>query len=385
MKILVVDENDVNLKIYAGLVKKHEYGDTVCFSSSREALEWAAHNEVDLAIIDYNMPTPDGLECVTALRSMENKRHLPILMVTALHSRNVRQSALECGASDFLTKPLDAAEFSARLKNMLILGQSQKRLSETAHWLAEQVKSATAEITRSERETILKLSATAELRNPEPSGDLSRMASYCRCIAAGAGLSPTEQEAIMTAAPLRDLGMIVIPESILRKPAKLTPEEFELMQRHTTVGHEILKDSTSRVLQLAAEIALTHHEKYDGSGYPRGLKGESIPLVGRICALGDAFDALTSARPYKKAVTSHAAVAEINLKSGVHFDPDLVNVFNAVLPELLQIKGQTAEDSPSKTVLLANPKRSNGTRKKTPAKAGVIRKRVQQPSQLTEG
>lgn len=338
MNILIVDDSSVNLKIYASLVEKLGTGDGVCFTTSSAALEWASAHEVDLAIVDYNMPAPDGLEFIQLMRAMPQKEDVPILMITADHARDVRYAALERGANDFLTKPIDAAEFSARVKNMLALRLSQKQLAETANWLAEQVKAATAELATRERETIITLSTAAERRNPETGAHLARMAQYCEIIAAGAGLSKTEQELILAAAPLHDIGKIAVPDYILLKPGKLTADEFALMKQHTTVGYDILKNSHSSLLKIAAEIALTHHEKYDGSGYPSGLTTAGIPLVGRICALSDVFDALTSVRPYKDAWPTGDAVAEINENNGRHFDPTLVKAFNDVLPELLRVK-----------------------------------------------
>jgi putative two-component system response regulator len=364
MNILVVDDDKVNLKVYAALLSKHGYGEGRCFLSSSKALDWARNQDVDLAIVDYNMPAPNGLEFISIFRSINDKEQVPILMVTAEHASEVRYAALERGANDFLTKPIDAVEFSARVKNMLALSQSQKQLAETANWLAEQVKAATAEIASRERETILKLSIVAERRDPEASLHLIRMANYCRIIARGEELSEAEQELILTAAPLHDVGKVAVPDSILLKPGKLTPEEYAVMRQHTTIGFDMLKGSSSRLLQLAAEIALNHHEKYDGSGYPRRLRGQEIPLVGRICAVSDVFDALTSTRPYKNAWRVEDAVAEINRTSGAHFDPALVAIFNKVLPDLLEIKARYA------TVGTTWPqrnlhKRSNGARKRS--------------------
>lgn len=338
MNILVVDDNQVNLKLYARLVKKHELGSAHCFPDSNAALDWTRHNDADLIIVDYNMPAPNGLEFISLFRSMDDKhQQVPVLMVTADRAKEIRYAALQRGASDFLTKPLDPAEFCDRVKNMLALSQSQKQLAETADWLAEQVKAATAEIASRERETIIKLSAAAERRNPETGVHLMRMANYCQAIGRRLGLSGPDLELLTTAAPLHDIGKIAIPDSILLKPAKLTAQEFAIMKQHTIVGFEMLKDTNSKLLLLAAEIALTHHEKFNGSGYPYGLHGDQIPLVGRICAISDVFDALCSERPYKHAWPIDKAVAEIKRGSGTHFDPELVTLFGGALPEIVQI------------------------------------------------
>lgn len=327
-----------NSSIFTSLVKKNAFGIAHCFTSSKQALKWAETHEVDLAIVDYNMPAPDGLEFIRLLRKMAGKQLLPILMVTVASAKEIRYAALECGANDFLTKPLDIVEFLARVKNMSAISRLQNELAETANWFAEQVKAATRDIANRERETILKLSVVAERRNPQTSGHLHRMSHYCRCIAGGQGSSQADQDLLFAAAPLHDIGKVAIPDSIQLKRGPLTREEFAIMKQHTTAGFDILNGSGSNLLQLAAKIALTHHEKYDGSGYPNGLEGHKIPLVGRICALSDVFDALTSSRAYKDAWSIEDAVAEINRGSGAQFDPRLVGVFNSVLPELLAIK-----------------------------------------------
>jgi len=356
MNILVVDDNQVNLKLYARLIKKHDLGVATCFTSSNEALDWTRAHEADLIIVDYSMPSPNGIEFISIFRSIDDKhQQVPVLMVTADHAKEIRYAALQRGASDFLTKPLDAAEFCARVRNMLALSESQRQLAETANWLAEQVKLATAEIASRERETIIKLSAAAERRDPDTGVHVMRMAYYCQAIARGIGLSNGEQELMLAAAPLHDIGKIAIPDAILLKPGKLNPQEFAVMKQHTVVGFEMLKDTSSKLLLVAAEIALTHHEKYDGSGYPYGLHGEQIPLVGRICAVSDVFDALCSERPYKHAWPVNEAVEEINRCSGTHFDPQLVDVFNEALPELLEVSRRFLDRAPGRT-------RATGTR-----------------------
>ncbi len=261
MNILLVDDSVVNLKIYAALIEKHSLGDGYSFSSSAEAVRWASEHEVDLLVVDHNMPAPNGIEFIKLFRAMPEKEQVPILMVTAEQGREVRYAALECGANDFLTKPVDAIEFSARATNMLALRQAQKQLGETADWLTEQVKASTVEIAARERETIIKLSAAVERRNPETRSHLARMASYCYALACAKGLDLQERDLILTAAPLHDIGKLAISDSILLKPGKLTSEEFAIMKRHTTDGFEMLTGSSSRLLQLAAQIALSHHEK----------------------------------------------------------------------------------------------------------------------------
>jgi putative two-component system response regulator len=234
----------------------------------------------------------------------------------------------------------------ARVRNLLALRKSRQQLSNRAAWLAEEVKKATAETVAREKEAILRLSRAAEHRDPETGMHLLRMSNYTRLIAAQLGLPPAEQELLLDAAPMHDIGKVGTPDHILLKPGRLTPEEFDIMKQHATIGYEILRDSVSPLLQCAATLALTHHEKFDGSGYPQGLAGEAIPLYGRIVAVADVFDALTSERPYKKAWPLEEAVDFLKAGAGSHFDPACVDGFLAAYPQVLEIKSRYHEDIP---------------------------------------
>ena len=344
MTVLIVDDNDVNLKLYRKLIANLGCGEAQCFSSSTAALTWVADHDADLVVIDYKMAAPDGLEVIQLIRKMADKENIPILMVTADQAKEVRRQALAAGANDFLAHPVDPDEFAARVRNMLQLRQSQKQLVETANWLADQVKAATAELLARERETILTLSMAAERRDPETPGHLKRIAHYCEVIARAAGLPRPQQELLLATAPLHDIGKIALPDHILQKTGKLTPDEFEIMKQHTVIGYDILKHGRSSTMQMAAQIALTHHERWDGSGYPHGLASSQIPIVGRICAISDVFDALTSPRTYKESRPMKDAIAEINAGSNKAFDPEFIVAFNAALPEISAIKKQYPEE-----------------------------------------
>jgi putative two-component system response regulator len=264
-------------------------------------------------------------------------------MVTADTESDVRHKALGLSANDFLTKPVDKVELTARVKNMLSLRKAQLQLANRASWLAEEVKKATAEIQLREREVIYRLSKAAEYRDPETGAHILRMANYSRLIAQNLGLSVDEQELILDAAPMHDVGKMGTPDHILLKPGRLDDEEMKIMRRHAEIGAEILKDSASPLLQTAAMIAITHHEKFDGSGYPNGLKGEDIPLYGRIVAVADVFDALTSARPYKPAWELDRAEAFLRENSGSHFDPKCVEAFFQGWESVLAIRHKFQE------------------------------------------
>jgi putative two-component system response regulator len=342
--VLVVDDAPVNLLHMSHLLQKLAGCSVQKFTDPVAALEWSAHNAPDLAIIDYMMPEVDGLEFAQRFRAMAGKADTPLLMVTADHGSEVRYRALRLGAIDFLNKPLDGPEFLARVKNMLDLRASQKAVAARAEWLSSEVEKATREILARERETLFCLGRAAEYRDPETGAHILRMAHYSRLIAARLGLSDDEQQLILSAAPMHDIGKLGTPDNILLKPGRLTPEEFEIMKQHAVIGYRILKDSSSRVLQAGAEIARTHHEKFDGSGYPDGLRGEAIPLHGRIVAVGDVFDALTSERPYKKAWEFERALEFLREGSGMHFDPRCVDAFLGALDEVQLIRERYKDD-----------------------------------------
>ena len=338
MKIIIVDDTQINLTLMEALIKKIEGCVPTCFIESSKGLEWCIDNEADLVIVDYMMPAPDGIEFIQRLRAAPGRQDVPILMVTADHEKEVRYRALESGATDFLTKPIDRIEFLSRARNMLTIRRSHMLLADRAALLAKEVAEATQEIRSRERETIFRLARAAEFRDPETGGHIQRMAHYSRLIAMRLGWDEHAQELLLQAAPMHDVGKLGTPDMILLKPGKLTAEEFEIMKQHAAIGWEILKDSSSPVLELAAEIALTHHEKFDGSGYPNGRSGNDIAQCGRIVAVADVFDALMSARPYKPAWDLEKALDLLRQGSGTHFDAECVSAFMNSLDDVLVIR-----------------------------------------------
>lgn len=337
-RVLIVDDTEINLILFDALVRKIGNCETTTYASSPDGLNWALTHDVDLVIVDYMMPELDGLEFIRLLRLAPGRENVPILMITANDQKQIRYRALDIGATDFLTKPVDKIEFLARAQNMLALSDARRKLSDRAAWLAEEVRKATTEIVERERETVVRLSKAAEYRDPETGAHILRMAHYSELIARGMGLPVDDQELLLNAAPLHDIGKVGISDNILLKPGRLTPEEFEVMKRHAVYGFEILQGSASRVLQAGAVIAQSHHEKFDGSGYPRGLKGQDIPIFSRIVAVADVFDALTSERPYKKAWTLERARDHIRDSSGSHFDPACVSSFFENWATVLEIR-----------------------------------------------
>ena len=343
-QVLIVDDNATNLTLFRHLLKKIDNLESVCFSEPQHAIEWCEAHEPDLVLLDYMMPEMDGLEFIIRFKAIFEHQTIPIIMVTADTESDVRTNALDLGAYDFLNKPVDKLELLARVRNLLALRESQRALSDRAAWLATEVKKSTEEIRAREREMILRLSKAAEHRDPETGQHLLRMANYSRLIAGELGLSIEEQDLILEAAPMHDIGKVATPDAILLKPGKLTDEEFFIMKQHAINGYTILCGSECVLISTAATLALTHHEKFDGSGYPNGLKGEDIPLYGRIVAVADVFDALTSPRPYKKAWTLEEACNFLKDNSGSHFDPQCVDAFFRVWDGVLAIHARYQDD-----------------------------------------
>lgn len=339
-RVAIVDDNDINLALLKAWILKLGDCDPILFQDSSKGLAWSIENRPDLLIVDYMMPGLDGLQFITRFRAQAGCEEIPLLMITANDGKDIRYEALQIGATDFLTKPVDRVEFAARATNMLALGNSRKKLADKAAWLADEVQKATAAVHAREQELLYRMSRAAEFRDPETGAHIQRMAHYSCLIAAKLGLSAGEQTLILQASPMHDVGKIGIPDFILLKPSTLRPEEFAVMKTHAELGHELLRGSESTVLQAAATIAISHHEKFDGSGYPYGTTGEAIPLFGRIVAVADVFDALTSERPYKKAWSLERSVAYLRGNEGGHFDPRCVEAFLDCWDDVLKIHAE---------------------------------------------
>ncbi|WP_343044249.1 HD domain-containing phosphohydrolase [Undibacterium seohonense] len=344
MRVLVIDDSQINVTLLCRLLEKIEHCSSVDFLDPESALHWCVKEAPDLVLVDYMMPNMNGIEFIRQFRNLPHCQDIPVLMITANDEVALRYQALEVGANDFLIKPVDKIEFLARTKNMLALRRHQRLLENRAAWLDAEVQKATAEIRAREQETILRLSKAADSRDPETGAHIVRMANYSRLIAQNLNLPEAVQQMILEAAPMHDIGKVGIPDHILLKPGKLSVDEFSIMKTHARLGFQILDGSASETLQMGAEIALAHHEKFDGSGYPQGLVGSAIPLSARIVAVADVFDALTSERPYKQAWDIERAVNFLREGSGQHFDPLCVNAFLQNFSEVLAIKERYQED-----------------------------------------
>jgi two-component system, response regulator RpfG len=345
--IMVVDDQSTSRAILEQVVMGLDDRVRVeAFARPVDAVVWAARHVADLILVDYMMPDMDGIEFVKRLRSLPGYEHVPMVMVTVHDDRKVRYAALDAGITDFLTKPVDARECLARCRNLLTLRRQQLALEDRRRLLEHMVEDATREVREREKETLLRLARAGEFRDEETGYHLIRMSRYSRLIATTIGLDRDEAETIELASPLHDIGKIGIPDGILLKPAALDAEEWNVMRRHPVIGHEILKGSASKYVRMGALIALGHHEKYDGSGYPNGLVGDHIPLCARIVAVADVYDALTSVRPYKVAWSSAQAFEYLLAQRGKHVDPRLVEAFAGAKQEVSAIQNEWRDSQP---------------------------------------
>ncbi len=332
--ILVVDDVETNVDILVAILGD-DYDLSVALDGP-SALEYVAEEPVDLILLDIMMPEMDGYEVCRQLKKNISTRSIPVIFVTAMGEVRDETKGFKLGAVDYITKPVSPPIVKARVSTQLALYDQNRELE-------RKVQERTAELNRTRLEIIRRLGRAAEFKDNETGLHVVRMSYYAKLIAQAAGFNDEHAELLLNAAPMHDIGKIGIPDNILRKPGKLDDEEWEMMRQHTKFGAEILGDQDSVLLQLAREIALSHHEKWNGKGYPNGLAGAEIPLESRIVAIADVFDALTNERPYKKAWPIEEAVALIERESGEHFDPALVDAFLKALPEMLEIKAQYAE------------------------------------------
>jgi len=339
--VVIIDDDALNVQRYAKIVAQIADASTRGFTSSAAALVWCQANEPDMLLLDYRMPSPDGLEFIEQYRALRPDAEIPIVMVRVEQDHNVRRRAFDLGASDFLVKPTDPTELLARVRNLLELRRSRAR----SRALADEVARATRELADREEETIYRLMRAAEFRDNETGMHIQRMGRYAALVGAKLGSSEAEQRILLLATPMHDIGKVATPDRILLKPGPLTPEEWEIMRSHTTSGYDVLSGSSSVVLQTAADIALRHHERWDGTGYPDGLSGEAIPQCARIAAVCDVFDALVSERPYKQPWRPEDAFAEIERVAGSHFDPAIAGAFLECRQDVVAIMERFADES----------------------------------------
>jgi len=341
--ILVVDDQSMNLELMKDLLEPLGHR-LVLVNSGEEALEKMREGP-DLVLLDVRMPGMDGFQVCQRIKGDEKTQVIPVVMVTALTASEDRLQALEAGADDFLSKPVDTAELLARVKSLLRVKAYHDQVVDYSATLERRVEERTAALRAAQLETIYRLSVTAEYRDEDTYQHILRMSHYSAAIARQMQLPDQEVERLHHASPMHDIGKVGISDTILLKPGKLTPEEFEKIKEHTLIGARILANSSSDLLQMGEIIALTHHEKFNGQGYPNGLAGEEIPLVGRIVAVADVFDALTTDRVYKKAFPVDQALTILREDTGTHFDPQVMEAFLAITEEVLDIKDRFKEEA----------------------------------------
>lgn len=341
--ILVVDDEPANVKLLERTLRAFGYDKLLATTDPRTVLDLFNAHDIDLVILDLNMPYLNGFEVMRQLQALGRDDLPPILILTAQHDQEHRVRALREGAHDYVTKPFAVDELLARVRNLLQVRLYLKSMRGRNQLLEDMVHERTRELYDTRLQIVRRLGRAAEFRDNETGLHILRMSKISALLGTEAGMDEGACELLLNASPMHDIGKIGIPDQILLKPDKLNPEEWAIMQTHTRIGAEILSGDDSELLSMAREIALTHHEKWDGSGYPNGCAEESIPLVGRVVALADVFDALTSSRPYKKAWSLEATLEYIDAQIGRHFDPRVVAGFHARLPDILAISRQFAE------------------------------------------
>ena len=321
-RLLLVDDEPTNLQVLRHVLQA-DYRLLFATDGAR-ALQVAREQRPDLVLLDIMMPNMDGYAVCCALKADPATAAIPVIFVTALNDSQDETAGFDVGGVDYLTKPVSPPVVRARVRTHLSLVRME-------------------ELRETRLQIVQRLGRAAEYKDNETGLHVIRMSHFSQLLALAAGCSPAWAEDLLNAAPMHDVGKIGIPDAVLRKPGPLDADEWATMRRHPEIGAEIIGEHPSGVLQLAREIALAHHEKWDGSGYPRGLAGEAIPLSARIVAIADVFDALTTRRPYKEPWPVQEAMNHIAAQAGKHFDPALVALFAPLLPQLLEIRARWAE------------------------------------------
>lgn len=342
-KILIVDDHAPNVVLLEHILKAAGYRNLVSTVDPRRVEGLYREAGFDLVLLDLNMPHMDGFDVMARLREIEQDSYTPVLVLTAQGDAASRIRALQSGAKDFLPKPIDRLEVLTRIRNLLEVRLSYNRVRDHNKLLDGLVAHRTQELWETRLQVIRRLGRAAEYKDNETGFHIIRMSQTSALLAQALGMSDAECGLLLNASPMHDIGKIGIPDRVLLKPGKLDADEWVIMKSHATIGADLLGGDDSALFTMAREIALTHHEKWDGSGYPNGLKGEDIPISGRIVAVADVFDALTSVRPYKPAWSIDASVQYLQENCDKHFDRRLVERFIGVLPKALEIRDHYQE------------------------------------------
>jgi putative two-component system response regulator len=340
--VLVVDDTPQNLNVASRILREH-YRCLVARDGAKALEIAAAEDRPNLILLDVMMPGLNGYETCRKLKENPATRDIPVIFLTALNDVGDETHGFEAGAVDFITKPIQPATMLARVHTHLRLHAHERHLNELVRQRTQALEQKTLELEQTRLEIIRRLGRAAEYKDDDTGLHVIRMSHYARLLAESAALGSERIELLFNAAPMHDIGKIDIPDGILQKPGPLTDEEWVVMRQHPAIGAGIIGKHRSDLLDMARSVALTHHEKWDGSGYPRARRGEDIPIEGRIVAVADVFDALTSKRPYKEEWPVEQAVAYLREHSGRHFDPALVPRFLELLPQILEIKRQYSD------------------------------------------
>ncbi|WP_440053079.1 HD-GYP domain-containing protein [Pseudoalteromonas sp. T1lg65] len=338
--LLAIDDNPTNLKLLDRVLSAKGYKNIHLVDDSRKSVATYLELKPDLILLDINMPHMDGFEVMEALFALDEQSIPPIIVISAQHSTETTLKALKNGARDYVTKPFEKSELLMRVQNLLDAHLAHKLLKDQAQVLEEMVANRTRELHQTRLSIVQRLGMAAEYRDEETGNHILRMSHMCKLLAELLGWNERDCDLILNASPMHDIGKIGIPDAILLKPGPLNEQEWKIMQQHTSIGAKLLEGDNSDLMQMAQRIAHCHHEKWDGSGYPQGLKNDQIPIEARITTIADVFDALTSVRPYKEAWSVEKACKQIEDSSGSHFDPELVKLFLANIEKMVAIKQQ---------------------------------------------
>lgn len=344
-RILIIDDQEINLRLLELILQREGFTNIRMLSDPYEVLPTYIAYQPDIILLDLLMPGLDGFSIMELLRRrIPAEVFLPILVLTADVGVDTRRRALALGAKDFLTKPFDPIEVMLRLWNLLETRFMYRQLEEYNQQLGAQVQRGRRELDAAQTEVVWRLAQASEFRDEETGMHTQRVGRLSALLARRLSLEEEQVELLRHAAPLHDVGKIGIPDHILLKPGRLSADEYQIMKQHAEIGFRIISGSNSELVTFAATIAHTHHEQWAGTGYPQGLRGEEIPIEGRIAAVADVFDALTSARPYKKAWPISEAVAHLEAGAGAHFDPELTRLFVGAMDEVLAIRERFSDE-----------------------------------------
>ena len=336
-KILIADDKKLHYLYLQKILHDAGYMNVDCLADSLAIQGYIETNGPDLLILNLLMPHLDGFQVMKQLHAYREKYYLPIIALSEEQGSDHRLRALQSGATDFLNTPYETPEILFRIRNMIEMRLLHIAVRDQNKILEEKVSERTRELKESQKEIIRRLAQAAEFRDNETGEHIVRISKYCARMGRAMGMDEEECELFATASPLHDIGKIGIPDVILLKPGRLSVEEFEVMKTHALIGAQLLAGGNAPVMKMARVIAMTHHEHWDGTGYPKGLKGDEIPLIGQICSLCDVFDALISKRVYKEAWTLQEAIKIIIDEKGKQFKPELVDKFEQLLPEFIEI------------------------------------------------